>query len=202
MNSFVFSTARETPRHTSSRWGFLVRRHAAFKTTAIALLFVSCFGSCVPEKKSIFSLKIIRWQCKHLDDRTSCHLTTRRYSPDAFEAGVVQEYWDSAGNKINTCNQCQRGNGSLPATQNKDFEDVTPQTGFGSTPPDPNKTFDPNKTWAISYVEADDEDVRVFVVLLPDTLKINKYKFYFTDPGSGRTISNTVEGTVFDSQSQ
>ncbi len=170
---------------------------ATFKTLLAAFLFGSCLASCAPERHSIFPLKIIRWQCKHLEDRVSCHVTARRYAPDAFEAGLVQEYWDASGNKVSTCSECQQGQGKPVPKQTQDPEDVTSKPTPSATP---QSVLD--KTFVVGYVEADDEEIMGIVVLLAPSLKIAKYKFYFTEPDSAKIISNTVEGTVFDQQVQ
>lgn len=185
------------PLKTRSSFRFLDPKRATFKIVVVAFLFASCLASCAPEKRSIFPLKIIRWQCKHFDDRVSCHVTTRRYAPDAFEAGLVQEYWDASGNKVNTCSECQEGRGKPVPKQSQAFENVTPN-------PDPLATPESvlDKTWVVSYVEADDEEIMGIMMLFSPSLKIAKYKFYFTEPGSTKIISNTVEGTVVESQIQ
>jgi hypothetical protein len=193
--SAIHCRIAQGPLKTRSSFRFLDPKHATFKVV-VALLFVSCLASCAPEKRSIFPLKIIRWQCKHSDGSVGCHITTRRYAPDAFEAGLVQEYWDASGNKVNTCSECQEGQGK-PVPKQSQASENTPN-------PDPRATPQSvlDKTWVVGYVEADDEEIMGTIILFPPSLKIAKYKFYFTEPGSSKIISNTVEGTVFESQVQ
>jgi hypothetical protein len=107
---------------------------------------------------------------------------------------MVEEYWDGQGNKVSACSKCQQKQNAAPLQRSDDdgLEDVTPGVDHNE-----DSKIDPTKPWVMAFQEAADDSMGGFIMVLPVSLKIAKYKFYFTEPGSSKVISNVAEGTVF-----
>jgi hypothetical protein len=171
-------------------------RRRALILLAVLLLGIS---SCSRERTSIYAVKIIRWKCENskkgiLSDYTFCLLTVRRHAEETLALEMVEEYWDDKGNKVSACSKCQQKKNNIPSARSEsgDFEDVTPTVDDND-----DSNIDPTKPWAKAFQELQDEELAHFVLVFPVTLKIAKYKFYFTQPGTSTVISNTAEGVVF-----
>jgi hypothetical protein len=156
-----------------------VRRNQQRCSGIVILLsvFIS-FQGCRPQRTSEYRIEIIKWNCKHTDENVTCAVTARTHGQEGFEAQFVREFKDAEGKRVNTCAECNQTTSDMPS---KDEEEK-------------------NKSYTIVLGPAEDESLRMFLIMHPDSFPIREYAFYFTDPTTGQRVSNVADGQVFEVQ--